>query len=342
MKVERIIFTSGVNTFYEMDDAYKLVNQKENFVILDKNEKMLLKITELLQKKLALYFNSGNGVFYFSTYENGEVRYYCSLRQFVVAFNMGGNFEEKLNVVKSNTVLLVNDKETWNLKRENLEFTGIDNNINVFYTDGEYFYIKHRKMGYTIRTDLDEKFNELLKQYRWVYSEGCKTLGTYLEEGKSNFIAIHRFVREYFDCCNENMNMNSWSRAMKKLSKKTEINVDHLDSDKMNCCQNNLVWMKARDNIRKGNLTKKLNQVPFRCKLVSSKYGIQMEAGYIDESYKLKIISNYENPSDFVDALRNFWKTGILQDDAGKEYKLPQVPEIYFKETIGCVNEQKT
>ena len=33
MKVERIIFTSGVNTFYEMDDAYKLVNQKENFVI---------------------------------------------------------------------------------------------------------------------------------------------------------------------------------------------------------------------------------------------------------------------------------------------------------------------
>lgn len=209
--MERIIFTSGANIFYEIDDAYKLVNQKENFVILDKNEKMLLKITELLQKKLALYFNSGNGAFYFSTYENGEVRYYCSLRQFVVAFNMGGNFEENLNVVKSN-------------------------------------------------------------------------------------------------------------------------------SDKMNCCQNNLVWMKARDNIRKGNLTKKLNQAPFRCKLVSSKYGIQMEAGYIDESYGLKIISNYENPSDFVDALRNFWKSGILQDDYGREYKLPQVPERYFKEKMG-VNE---
>lgn len=73
--MERIIFTSGANIFYEIDDAYKLVNQKENFVILDKNEKMLLKITELLQKKLALYFNSGNGAFYFSTYENGEVRY---------------------------------------------------------------------------------------------------------------------------------------------------------------------------------------------------------------------------------------------------------------------------
>ena len=61
-----------------------------------------------------------------------------------------------------------------------------------------------------------------------------------------------------------------------------------------------------------------------------------MEAGYIDESYRLKIISNYENPSDFVDALRNFWKSGILQDDYGREYKLPQVPERYFKEKMGC------
>lgn len=330
--MEKIVYRSGVNTFYELDNAYKLVDRKGKFAILDKDEKLLMKIIELLQGERSFYFNEGNGAFYLNIYENGRGKYYCSLRQLVVAFNMDGDFEQNLNTVKNNTVLLVNDKEDWNLKRSNLEFTGIDNNVNTFYSDGKNFFIRHNKTGYVVKTDSDKDLNELIRQYRWSYSEGCKTLGTFLSERKNQFISIHRFVREYFDRCNDNMDMESWNRVMKNLSHKAEINVDHLDSDKTNSCKNNLVWMKACDNIRKGNLTKKLNQDPFHCKVLATKYGIRMEAGYVADGNYFKVISNYENPADFVEALRQFWKCGVLCDDAGKEYKLPNIPYDYFRE----------
>ena len=148
--MEKIVYRSGVNTFYELDNAYKLVDRKGKFAILDKDEKLLMKIIELLQGERSFYFNEGNGAFYLNIYENGRGKYYCSLRQLVVAFNMDGDFEQNLNTVKNNTVLLVNDKEDWNLKRSNLEFTGIDNNVNTFYSDGKNFFIRHNKTGYVV------------------------------------------------------------------------------------------------------------------------------------------------------------------------------------------------
>lgn len=329
--MEKVIYMSGVNTFYELDDGYKLVNQKGNFAILDKNIKLLLKIAELLQGERSFYFNDKTRMFYLNIYEDGVGKFYCSLRQLVVAISMDGDFEENLNMVKNNTVLLVNDAEYWNLKRSNLEFTGADNNINTFFDDGKYFYVRHIKTGYTVRTDLDHNLNELLKQYRWGYSEGCKTLGAFLNNNQSNFIPIHRFVRIYYDRYNDDMDIDLWNNVMKRVSKKAELNVDHLDSDRSNCCQENLTWMKFRDNTRKGNLTKKLNQKPFRCEIKASEYGLRMEAGYNANNMNLKITTNYKYVPDFVDAVREFWDHGILHDDAGREYKLPEIPKNYYK-----------
>lgn len=330
--MEKVIYTSGVNIFYELDDGYKLVNQKGNFAILDKNIKLLLKIVELLQGERSFYFNEKTKMFYLNIFEDGTGKFYCSLRQLVVAVDMDGDFEENLKLVKNNTVLLINDEEYWNLRRNNLEFTGADNNRNTFFDDGKYFYVRHNKTGYTVRTDLDPNLNELLKQYRWGYSEGCKTLGAFLNNNQSNFIPIHRFVRIYYDRYNNNLDMDSWNNVMKQVSKKTEINVDHLDTDKSNCCQENLIWMKFRDNARKSNLTKKLNRKPFRCKIKAYEDSLCMEAGYNADNMNLKIITNYEYVPDFVDAVREFWEHGILHDDAGREYKLPEIPKSYFNE----------
>ena len=55
--MEKIVYRSGVNTFYELDNAYKLVDRKGKFAILDKDEKLLMKIIELLQGERSFYFN---------------------------------------------------------------------------------------------------------------------------------------------------------------------------------------------------------------------------------------------------------------------------------------------
>lgn len=329
--MEKVIYSSGVNTIYELADAYKLVNQKGNFAILDKDEKILSKIVQLLHGERSFYYNENSKMFYLNIFENGIGKFYCSLRQLVITVAMDGDFEKNLETVRNKTILLVNETEHWNLKRENLEYTAADNNINTFYDDGKYFYIRHNKTGYTVRTDLDKEFNEFLRKYRWAYSVGCKTLGTFFGKNQRNYISIHQLVRIYFDSDEENMeDLESWTKILRQAMKKVRINVDHLDSDKNNCCQDNLTWIKSKDNIKKSNLTKKLNQNPFKCKVKVSENAIHMSAGYAVDNFNIEVTMIYESVSDFVEGIKNFWYDGILCDVNGMKISLPVIPKEYF------------
>lgn len=329
--MEKEIYKSGVNMIFELADAYKLVNKDGNYAIFDKNEKILSQIVELLNGERSFYYNKKTKMFYLNIFEEGIGKFFCSLRQLVISVEMDGDFDKNLEKVRNNVVLLVNEDEPWNLKRENLEFTGLDNNANTFYSDGKYFYIKHNKTGYTIRTDLNREFNDILKKHRWVYSAGRRAIGTFLGNNQKNFVTIYQFVRIYFDS-NDKKNITSWTKILLGAMKKLRINVDHLDSDIANCCSSNLTWMRAKDNCSKGALTKKLNQKPFKCSVKSSSDCIYMTCGYNANGLNIEMTSKYNDVEKFVKELKRFWNDGIITDGNEIEFELPVVPKEYFAE----------
>ena len=330
MEMEKV-YESGTNEFFELDDGYMIKNQNGDYAVFDKDIRILNKIKELLNGERSFYYNIPQKKFYFNKWSDKMFRFYCSLRQLIIAITMPGDFEKNLEEVKKYTVLLVNSDEWWNLRRTNLDYTGVDTKINTFYSDDEYFYIRHNESGFTVYTDIDKELNDLLKCYRWNYSENDRRLGTFLND--TEFVSIYRFIKIFYDKRNtQDGNIENWIKTMKRVATKMDWSIDHLDSNRENCCKNNLTWIDRRDNSRKSNLTRKLNRKPFVCVPEICDHQIKMKAGYHAENCNIEFVTSYSEMDDFLNAINDFWQKGILHDAAGNKYYLPYVPKKYFKE----------
>ena len=55
-----------------------------------------------------------------------------------------------------------------------------------------------------------------------------------------------------------------------------------------------------------------------------------MKAGYHQDGKTILILRNFDSTEEFVQALVDFWKKGIIRDNTGIVYHLPQIPAKYF------------
>lgn len=328
--MEKIIYKSGNNEIIEKKEFFEFRDRNGNRAIFDKEHKIVDQIKKMLQGRRSFSYNKKENIFYYNSYINCKVKYYCNLRQLIIASLMEGDFDKNLKIVKGYAIYLVDSEKYWDLRSSNLDYTGENGKVNIFYSTNQYFIVKHQESGFMVKTDINEELNEALKCYRWHYDPKYNRLVTFLGGYGNELVSIHQFIKFFYDMPDKNTNVDMWILAMKRVGKRLQLSVDHLDSDRTNCCSANLVLMTRGENSRKSNLTKKLNTRPFIC-IPRLMYGnIDMKAGYHQDGKTILILRNFDSTEEFVQALVDFWKKGIIRDNTGIVYHLPQIPAKYF------------
>ncbi len=327
------IYKSCNTVVYECDNYYMIKNEHNNYaVVTDKNKKILEALSLVLGGKRSLQFNPNTNYFYIVLYdkENRKYKFFCNLRQLIVAATLEGDFYDNLKDVKKGQIKLKNVNKSDNYCFDNLEYSRAfeDSSINTFWDDGEYFYIKHNSSGFVVKTDLCEPLNNLIKRKRWYLNDAnnYKKLVAIKEENHLETMALHRYIA-FYRYYNEAKSYESWYEIYGRLLEKLKVCVDHIDNDLSNCTSSNLEIIKKGQNAEKGTLVLKCNKTPFKCNAFLEEDFIHLKMGYSDKDIDISVKSIYDNPADFINALKDFYCNGIVESGWHGRILLPQTPK---------------
>lgn len=319
IKKEEIVFESanGANTIIDdkKNNLYLLLHSNGKCACFDHIEKILKAVMRAVENGGNFQISNSNKVGFYIADNRGKFRY--GLNQLIISTA----YKKKLSDIKKGRIIH-SDNNILNCCLDNLDCTKITNAVSSPYTvmhDEKYIYLKHNNGQKAILTYYPELY-KIVRNRRWDYQKGINAFYTVITKNHSKEIiqlTLHQLTYIFYHYQGvTHRNILSNIRAYKANFAKYNLEVDHLNSDRMNDCEYNISAMDKSLNISKSNITVKIIAPFFH-------YAV-----YVNDTYKVVVgVYNYalegneqikmqayqcDTAEAYVALLKQFFNEGVL------------------------------
>lgn len=332
VKKEEIIFESknGTNIIFEDQFKYMIFHKNGSIACVDHNDKILKAVIKAIKTDGNFQVNSSNKIGFYIADQRGKTKY--SLAQLVIstAYNRQLAYIRRGKTrYKSGNVL--------DCCLDNLDNTKIANAISSPYTvthDEKYIYLNHSN-GQKAKLTYYPELYKIVRNRRWDYQKSINAFSTVITRNHSKEridLTLHQLAYifyHYHDVTHRNVLSNI--RSYKANFSKYNLEVDHLDSVRMNNCEYNISAMDKSLNISKSNITAKII-APFFHYGVYTNGVYRIAVGmYVNKTEDEVIIQMYQcNTAElYVKLLKRFYNEGVLPNGE----RLPVLPKKWYLKT---------
>lgn len=334
IKKEDIVFESanGANTIIDdkKNNLYLLLHSNGKCACFDHYNRLLKAIVKAIEHDGNFQISNSNKAGFYIANNRGKFRY--GLNQLIICTA----YRKKLSDVKKGRIIH-SDGNILNCCLDNLDCTKIANAVSSPYTvthDEKYIYLKHNNGQKAILTYYPELY-KIVRNRRWDYQKSINAFSTVITRNHSKEridLTLHQLAYifyHYHDVTHRNVLSNI--RSYKANFSKYNLEVDHLDSVRMNNCEYNISAMDKSLNISKSNITAKII-APFFHYGVYTNGVYRIAVGmYVNKTEDEVIIQMYQcNTAElYVKLLKRFYNEGVLPNGE----RLPVLPKKWYLKT---------
>jgi hypothetical protein len=263
IKKEEIVFESanGANTIIDdkKNNLYLLLHSNGKCACFDhdKNNRILKAVIIAIEHDGNFQISDSNKDGFYIADNRGKFRY--GLTQLIICTA----YRKKLSDIKKGKIRYLDDN-ILNCCLNNLDCTKIANAVSSPYTithDKKYIYLNHSNGQKAILTYYPELY-KIVRNYRWDYQKGINAFYTVITKNHSKKIiqlTLHQLAYIFYHYQRvTHRNILTNIRSYKSNFAKYNLEVDHLNSDRMNDCKYNISAMDKSLNISKSNITAKI------------------------------------------------------------------------------------
>ena len=336
IKSEDIIFESdnGTNTIIEEQSKYLLLHKNGNCACFDHDRYILKAIIKAIEKDGNFQISKSNKLGFYIADHRGKMEY--GLNQLIICTA----YHKKMNDIKKGLTKYV-DGNMLNCCLDNLDCTKISNTISSTYTvahDEKYIYLKH-SCGQTAKLTYYPELYKIVRNLRWNYQKGTNAFYTVITRNHCKEridLSLHQLAYIYYRYHEvTHRNILSNIRSYKTNFSEYNLEVDHLDSERMNDCEYNISAMDKSINISKSNITTKIVYPFFHYAVyVNDTYrvavGMYVDSTELDGEDEVIIQACQCNTAElYVELLRRFYNEGLLPNGE----RLHMLPKKWYLET---------
>lgn len=332
---EDIVFESdnAANTIIDDKSNYLLLHKNGCCACFDRDRRILKAIIKAIETDGNFQVSNKNTMGFYMADNKGKMKY--NLAQLIVCTA----YHKKLQEIQHHNVKYI-DGNILNYCLDNLDCTAISNSRKVLCVithDDRLIYVHCKFREKTGVLDYSpELFNILsLPKFRWTYIKKSNTITSpiFIHQRREGDVSLHQLAYICYNYQNVNSrNILSQIKQFKLNCSKSELQIDHLNSDRLNERQYNLSLMDQISNDSKSNITAKFIYPYFHI------------AVYQKGIYKV-VIGTYENKkgqsdmtiqayqcntvAQYLSLLKDFYNKGVLPDND----QLPITPKELWRNT---------
>lgn len=258
---EDIVFESanGANAIIDdkKNNLYLLLHSNGKCACFDHIEKILKAVMRAIDNDGNFQISNSNKAGFYIADNRGKFRY--GLNQLIISTA----YKKKLSDIKKGRIIH-SDNNILNCCLDNLDCTKIANAISSPYTvmhDNKYIYLSHSN-GQKAKLTYYPELYKIVKNHRWDYQKGINAFYTVITRNHSKEIiqlTLHQLAYIFYHYQGvTHRNILTNIRSYKSNFAKYNLEVDHLNSDRMNDCEYNISAMDKSLNISKSNITVKI------------------------------------------------------------------------------------
>jgi hypothetical protein len=335
IKPENIVFESDNRTNIIIDNGSTYILSHKNGICccFDHEKKILRRVIKAIKRDGNFQVSNSNTMGFYIADNKGKMKYNLAQLVVCVAYN------KKLQNIQHHNVKFI-DGNILNYCIDNLDCTAIPNSRKVLcvITHNDRLIYVHCK--FREKTGVLDYSPELFKilslpKFRWTYTKKTNTITSpiYIHQEKIGNISLYQLA---YICYNyENVNRRNILSRIKQFKlncSKYELQVDHLDSDRLNERQYNLSLMDRIKNISKNNITAKFIYPYFHIavyqdgiyKVAIGTYGNKKcQSDMTIQVYQCNTVDQY------LSLLKNFFNKGLFPDNN----QLPIAPKELWRNT---------
>ena len=335
IKPENIVFESdnGTNIIIDNGSTYILSHKNGICCCFDHEKKLLRQVINAIKCDGNFQVSNKNTMGFYIADSNGKMQY--NLAQLIICTA----YHKRLQNIQHHNVKYI-DGNILNYCLDNLDCTAIPNSRKVLCDithDDKLIYVHCKFREKTGVLDYSPKLFKILSlsKFRWTYRKKSNTITSpiFIRQKRKGDVSLHQLAYifyHYQEVTHRNILTNI--RAYKANFAKCNLEVDHLDSDRMNDCEYNISAMDKLLNISKSNITAKII-APFFHYAVYANDAYRVAVGmYIDKPNadyedEMKIQMYQCNTAEsYVELLKRFYDKGMLPNGEC----LPMSPKKWY------------
>lgn len=320
IKPENIIYESenGTNVIVDNGSTYILSHKNGICCCFDRNDKILKRVIKAIEQDGNFQVNDKNILGFYVADNTGKMKY--TLGQLVISTV----YHKPISYIRRGKTRYLNSN-VLDCCLANLDNTKISNAVSSPYTvshDDKYIYIEHNNGQIGKLTYYQELYKIVKYQCRWDYQKSMNTFYTVITRKHSKekiYLTLHQLAYIFYHYQNvTHRNILSNIRSYKANFTKYNLEVDHLDSQRMNDCEYNISAMYKSLNSSKSNITAKIIAPFFHYAVyVNDTYsvaiGMYMDGSRLDGKDEVKIQMYQCNTAElYVELLKRFYNEGVL------------------------------
>lgn len=338
IKPENIVYESeknGTNIIIDNGSTYILSHKNGICCCFDHEKKLLRRVIKAIKCDGNFQVSNKNTMGFYIADSNGKMRY--NLAQLIICTA----YHKKLQNIQHHNVKFI-DGNILNYCLNNLDCTAIPNSKKVVCDithDDKLIYVRCNNGEKTGILDYSPELFEILylPSFRWIYDKKANTIISpiYIHQKRKGNVSLHQLAYTYYNYLNVNRNnMLSQIDQLKINCSKNQLQVDHMDSNRLNERQYNLSLMDQIVNVIKSNITNKIVYPYFHyCVYVDGVYrvaiGMYVDSMKPDVEDEVKIQAYQCDTADsYVELLRQFYDKGVLPNGEC----LPMPPKKWYSE----------
>lgn len=334
-KQEDIIFESekSTNIIINNGSTYILSHKNGICCCFDHEKRLLRRVIKSIKCDGNFQVSNKNTMGFYIADSSGKMRY--NLAQLIICTAYHKNLQ---NIQHHNVKYM--DGNILNYCLDNLDCTAIPNSKKVVCDithDNKLIYVHCKHGEKTAILDYSPELFEILSlpSFRWIYAKRLNTIISpiYIHQKRKGQVSIYQLSYVYLNY--QNVNKNNILSQIKQLRlncSKSGLQIDHLDSDRLNERQYNLSLMDQISNDRKSNITAKFIYPYFHIAVYqNSIYKVVIGTYENGKGQSDMTIQAYQcnNVAQYLSLLKDFYNEGLFPDND----QLPVTPKELWRNT---------